>query len=300
MESLLRICNIFTTAGECIDHWETVKESLLYKQHSDGDDDTVATEASDTSISDKHVAAALVQARTRGMLVRNKRLEEARLVKRARIEKNLESVQEMLRSNREVWCRCKQHIRGGGGLPHTVFTRAGYFSVLATTKNNTIKFATRAERSYKAFDTKPLTKLHPKLDGVFEVEYGEYDFVNYSAFLEKTLLFHEDILEPFLEIFKSHLETVQECLDDIDDWIQAPQFNRQFLEKTFDLDSPLEFPDESGLHSATKSSARVAKSLREYELHTDVHITAAFDIGRERHQRNLNRLVEFIKTDQTR
>jgi hypothetical protein len=296
MKSLLQVCNIFSAAGECIDHWETVKQSLLYK--NDEDDVTVATEASDISITDKEDAAIVIQAGIRGMIVRTHFREEARKAQRARIEDTLESVQAILRANRKVWSRCKRHIRGGGGLPHTVFTRVGYFSILATTKNNTVKFTTRAERSYKSFDTKALSTLHPKLSGVFEVEHGEYDFVNYSAFLQKMLLFHEVILEPFLEIFKAHLETVQECLGEIDAWIQQPHTDLQFLQTAFDLDNTLELPDENRLHSITKSSGRVAKSLRNFELNTDLQITAAFDIGRGRDRRNLKRLLEFIMVDQ--
>jgi hypothetical protein len=298
MESLLRVCNILSTAGECIDHWETVKQSLLYK--NDDDDVTIATVASDISITDKEDSAIVIQAGIRGMIVRTHLRDEARKAKRARIEDTLESAQAILRANRKVWSRCKRHIRGGGGLPHTVFTRIGYSSILVTTKSDTVRFTTRAERNYKSFDTKALSTLHPKLSGVFEVEHGEYDFVNYAAFLQKMLLFHEVILEPFLEIFKAHLETVRECLGEIDAWIQQPHTNLQFLQTAFDLDNTLELPDENRIHSITKSSGCVAKSLRNFELNTDLQITAAFDIERGRDTRKLKQLLECFMVDQIR
>eukprot|EP00980_Cylindrotheca_fusiformis_P002056 scaffold451_cov121-Cylindrotheca_fusiformis.AAC.12 len=302
MESMSRVCNGFSTVGNCIDHLETVKESLLLQKKNRSDNDTVATEATDMSDGDKEMmldgdkqnAATRIQSYARGMIVRNQRKEEQAKAQRARIEKNLETVRAILRSTREAWSRCKGHICGGGGQPKTVFTRAAYFSILVTTKNKTVKFTTRSERIYKSFDTEPLVTLPPKLIGVFELQYGKHGFVNYAAFLETSMLFDDVILEPFLQIFKTHMESVQKCIAEIDGWIQESKTSLRLLEDIFELDSPLEYPEDWRETSAELGSARMAECLKEYHLGSDAEVMAAFEIGESQHQRDLRRLLDFL------
>jgi hypothetical protein len=46
-------------------------------------------------------------------------------------------------------------------------------------------------------------------------------------------MLHDDVLEPFLAMFKQHLESIQVCLGEIESWLLEHKSNIQFLEETF-------------------------------------------------------------------
>lgn len=68
-------------------------------------------------------------------------------------------------------------------------------------------------------------------------------FVDYKSFFENSLIFHDDVLGPFLAKLKDHIMSVQVCLGKIDEWLMVPNNTIQFLQSTFD--AKLEFPREN-------------------------------------------------------
>lgn len=299
MPSLLRRCNIFGAIPDCGDQWSIVKgafHTLKSSPKYDEDAMTVNTEASEDPIC-KEESAVLIQAHVRGMMTRLMIFKRLRMEKRARIEANLESIHEILRTNQQIYNRCKVNIRGGRGLPRTVITRVGFVSVLVTTRNNSIRFTTRAERQYKSFDTRCMSELPTKLDGIFEVDRGENGFINFSAFLEKLLLFHDDILELILELFKTQLKSVSETLSGIYEWIHEVNTHTEYLQDTFELGEELKLPEDSHIGATSGSSAPSIHNLKEFNFDKKMRLTAAFDIQQERDQEKLHKLLKFLGQD---
>ncbi|KAL3927576.1 MAG: hypothetical protein SGBAC_013032 [Bacillariaceae sp.] len=301
MPSLLRKCNVFGAIPHCGDQWNILKGAFHHiKGSSKHDDDnmTVNTEASEFPIDDNDESAVLIQAHVRGMMTRLNILQMLKAEKRARIEANLESIHEILKTNKQIYNRCKSNIRGGRGLPRTVITRVGFVSVLATTKDSTVRLTTRAERQYKSFDTKCMSELPTKLDGIFEVDRGDHGFIDCRAFLEKLLLFHDDILEFILELFKTQLSSIGETLTGIYEWIQEVNTHTEFLQDTFDLGDKLNLPDECHLGATSGSSSSLIQTLKEFTLDRSMRLTAAFDIQKKRDQNRLHEFLKFLQEDQ--
>ncbi|CAJ1952895.1 unnamed protein product [Cylindrotheca closterium] len=302
MPSLFRICNVFGAVPDCGDQWNIVKGAFHHiKGSSKHDDDnmTVNTEASEDPINDKIESAVLIQAHVRGMMTRLTILKRLKMEKRARIEANLEEIHEILKTNKQLYNRCKPNIRGGRGLPRTVITRIGFVSVLATTRNNSLRLTTRAERQYQSFDTRCMSELPKKIDGIFEVDRGDQGFIDYSALLEKLLLFHDDILELILELFKTQLQSVTETLAEIYEWIHEVNTHTEYLQDTFDLGDELELPEECQLGATSGSSASLVQTLKVINFDRSMRMTAAFDIQQERDQNRLHEFLKFLQEDQT-
>jgi hypothetical protein len=76
-----------------------------------------------------------------------------------------------------------------------------------------------------------LEVLPGKLEGIFEVQRDEFGFMNFEGFLEKSLLLHERVLQPFLLKLKGHLEGVNTILKEIDAWLEEPMTDLAFLKK---------------------------------------------------------------------
>ena len=51
---------------------------------------------------------------------------------------------------------------------------------------------------------------------------------------------HDEILQPFLDNLKKHLEDIQVCLGKIEEWLREPEYTKNFIEATFNkqLDIP--------------------------------------------------------------
>lgn len=298
MPSIFRICNIFGAITDCGDQWGIVKGAFKHIKNGKNDDDaTVNTEFSNDNPSfrrTKEESAVIIQAHVRGMMTRLMITTRLRKEKRARIEANLESIHEILRTNQQLYSRCKANIRGGRGLPRTVVTRVGFVSVLATTKNNSVRFTTRAERQYKSFDTKCMSELPTKINGIFEVDRGDHGFIDYRAYLEKLLLFHDDILELILQLFKTQLKAVKETLTEIYEWIHEVNTHMEYLHDTFDLGEELKLPEESQIGAASGSSAPMIHNLKEFTFDGKMRLTAAFDIQQERDQKRLQEFLSFL------
>jgi hypothetical protein len=261
------------------------------------DEATVGTETSEDPV-DFAQKATDIQACARGLIVRNRlnnREQLAMMQTRARagqtintdnqsdfdIEHNIRSVRELLKSNKEIWGRCQEGLVGENQESVRAFMRIGFETVQAATENSKVTFSSKAEQSEKSFDMHALEVLPGKLDGIFEVKYDEFGFVIYEAFLEKTLLLHEDVLGPFLDKLKNHLGGVKEILTEIDTWLIEPSIYIFFLQTIFDHGGNCKITNEPTI-------------LKECELSDDFQVKGVFKIKDSRDQKMLKKLLEFI------
>ncbi|CAJ1952901.1 unnamed protein product [Cylindrotheca closterium] len=264
---------------------------------------TVATEAtSEQSVAQiiDQKAATQIQAVARGRIVRNKAMKqsEQKAVMDTRtkagqtimneeeegkesIEDNIRSVRELLKKKQATWERCQKGRIGEKDGSTQTFIRTGFMTVHTKTENRKVQFTSRAEKSEKSYDMQALEVLPGKLEGIFEVHYDEFGFVNYEGFLEKSLLLHERVLQPFLLKLKGHLERVNVLLAEIDAWLAEPQADLAFLKKIFGLDEKLTITTET-------------TTLKECELEDDFQVNGSFNIQTSRDQKMLGKLLVFI------
>jgi len=65
-----------------------------------------------------------------------------------------------------------------------------------------------------------------------------------KPYSKKSLILHDNVLGPFLEILKEHLlSSVQVCLGEIETWLMESGSHINYLESTFGV--KLEFPGEN-------------------------------------------------------
>lgn len=260
---------------------------------------TVGTETSDDALVDSK-AATQIQAVARGVLVRNRAIKqnEQKAVMETRtkagktimneeeeskesIEDNIRSVRELLKSNKATWERCQKGLIGEKDGSTQTFMRIGFITVNTVTENGRIQFTSKAENTEKSYDLKSMEILPGKLEGIFEVKHDESGYMNYDAFLEKALLLHERVLQPFLLKLKGHLRAINRLLTDIDTWLTEPSRDLAFLKKTFELDDTFEITTET-------------KTLKEVQVKDDFQITGSFNIQNKRDQKMLGKLLLFV------
>ncbi|KAL3929098.1 MAG: hypothetical protein SGBAC_012359 [Bacillariaceae sp.] len=264
------------------------------------DEATVGTAASELDPIIEQQAVTQIQAAARGMITRNTAVKnsEQKAVMDTRtkagqiimneedegnecIEDNIRSVRELLKKNKATWESCQNGLIGDKDGSTQAFMRVGFKTVNIATENRNIQFTSRAEKSEKSYDMQSLEVLPGKLEGIFEVQYDEFGYVNYEAFLEKSLLLHERVLQPFLLKLKEHLEGVNTLLKDIDAWLAEPKTDLAFLRKTFELDESFEITTET-------------TTLKECELQDDFQVNGSYSVQNSRDQNQLRKLLVFI------
>lgn len=97
-----------------------------------------------------------------------------------------------------------------------------------------LSFKTTPRRETKTFGIPP--SLPSDLTKILVAQPGFAGLPDYELFLELSLLLHNDVLKPFLQIYYGHLEQIQAFYKEIDGWISAPRPDRHFLEQTFGID----------------------------------------------------------------
>jgi len=259
---------------------------------------TVGTETSEDPIV-QNKKATEIQAVARGMIVRYRvknsgKIDVMEMRERAgqtimneesdsvgRIEENMRGVRELLKANKATWKRCQESLIEGKNGSTRSFMRIGFVTVHTATENSKVGFTSKAEQAEKSYDMYQLEVLPGKLGGIFEVHHDEFGFVDYEAFLEKSLLLHERVLGPFLHQLKGHLEGVNGLLTEMDAWLTVPKTDLTFLRYTFGLDDTLEIAQETA-------------TLKEYELQDDFQVTGSFNIQNGRDKKMLEKLLTFI------
>ena len=156
------------------------------------------------------------------------------------VEQYIQIIRALLKSNQEIWDRCKEHSSCENDISEgwcTEFLRFGYMSIETSPypPNKTKSaFFTYAVQEKKNFDTRPLSNLPSMLTTIFEPKtIDSKRLLDFQSFFEKSLVLHDDILGPFLAKLKAHLESVQVCLGNIEGWLVEPNETKGFIESTF-------------------------------------------------------------------
>lgn len=297
--SFLEQCLIFN--GQ-FDSESPTHSALLTVDPSKDDDATAATEDS----ADFDQKATVIQSRARGIIARKKFQNRERLAldctrsraghgimkertKRVGIEANIRAIKQILISNKELWESCKGNLRGEKGTHVTKFIRTGFFHVQVVTDEEAITFSTKPEQNEKFFNTQPMVSIPEKLSGIFEVKYDDDLLIDYDSLLERVQLLHEDVLAPFLVKLMEHLQSINECLSEVKDWLSEPSDYLKFLTKTFNLENPLEIPDEESLKKHLQNEV-----LKELILGYDLKIRAKFDVELEAERKMLENVLELV------
>eukprot|EP00980_Cylindrotheca_fusiformis_P002054 scaffold451_cov121-Cylindrotheca_fusiformis.AAC.10 len=199
------------------------------------------------------------------------------------IEHNIRSVRELLKSNNSVWSRCKSGLTGENKEGVRTFSRIAFVTVYAVTEGGKVTFSSTGEQSEKLFDMHTLEVLPENLGGIFEVKTDEFGFVCYEAFLEKTLLLHEDVLGPFLVKLKDHLVEIKEVINEIDTWLAEPSIGLDFLQSTFNLGEDFKATTEP-------------ITFKEYVLPENIQVKGSFQLNDSRDQEMMKNMLHFVSS----
>jgi len=138
------------------------------------------------------------------------------------LERCISEIQALILVNDEIFARCMVNSRVEVG-DKTTLERFGFEAIELRIKVNTIKVVTHAERTQKLFDTSSLSKLPACLADTILVKFKPTPFCAYidydDYFRRAMMLLHEDALRLLLPKLKGHLESVQVCLGEIDEWV---------------------------------------------------------------------------------
>jgi hypothetical protein len=92
------------------------------------------------------------------------------------------------------------------------------------------------ERVTRVFDLQPLFNLPECLDIMFKTKHEKSGFIDYKAFFRMSLMFHDDVVLPFLTMFQDHLERIQVAWVS---WLMEEADDVNFLETTFGVELDL-------------------------------------------------------------
>eukprot|EP00526_Cylindrotheca_closterium_P019040 CAMPEP_0113615754 /NCGR_PEP_ID=MMETSP0017_2-20120614/7873_1 /TAXON_ID=2856 /ORGANISM="Cylindrotheca closterium" /LENGTH=223 /DNA_ID=CAMNT_0000525019 /DNA_START=757 /DNA_END=1428 /DNA_ORIENTATION=+ /assembly_acc=CAM_ASM_000147 len=201
------------------------------------------------------------------------------------IERNLQVIRAMLSLNTEIWERCKLHME-----PFTVsekwatFQRQQFKVVRAGSHfAGELSFSALYETEKKTFNIAPLC-ICPTNLAIFQFEYLPYPnnprFIDYAALLERALLLHDDVLEPFLVELKKHIEGIQVVLGTIEEWLHERLTVSDFIESSFGVDLTHTFggSGERKLRTCFVSGSHVAE----------------FQVVKESERMRLTKFLDFI------
>lgn len=167
------------------------------------------------------------------------------------MERNLQITRAMLAINNEIWNRCKNHMLEPTFDNYAIFQRP-QFQLVRASGNFTgeITFSAVYETERETFNIAPLCTCPPNL-AIFQFEYlPSYNhhtrFIDFEALLERALLLHDDVLEPFLVELKKHIETIQVALGTIEEWLQERMMVNDFIESSFGVDLSNTFGGSGG------------------------------------------------------
>jgi hypothetical protein len=161
----------------------------------------------------------------------------------------IKTIQALIATNDEIFNRCKVHMK----IPNEYKGRKSLSKIAPTfVKNdyNVVKIwnmlgmtqiAVFKEVAERSFSVRFMIELPERLE-IFKVhtvhtkELGWSDIIDFNFILRSSLLLHDDILLPYLDKLRNHLEHIQLCLGEIDTWLMSPKNNATFLENAFGLD----------------------------------------------------------------
>ncbi|KAL7545277.1 hypothetical protein ACHAWF_008624 [Thalassiosira exigua] len=161
------------------------------------------------------------------------------------VAQNVREIRAILAVNAEIYQRCSRSMMHKKGVARVRRYRCE--KVIARSVDSVTQFLAESEISEREFDVELLATTPDCLEENFacqprfKVHRG---FIDFDAYFQSSLALHEDVLGPFLAHLKDHLEKIQVCLGEIEQWLLEPHDNTTFVESMFGTKlSPL---DEDG------------------------------------------------------
>lgn len=146
----------------------------------------------------------------------------------------LSEIQALIKVNDEIFARCMVNSRAETG-DKTTLERFGFEKIEVRMEVNKITMVTQAERAQNLFDTSSLSKLPTCLADTLFVKYKSPPFsayIDYEDYFKKVrMLLHDDALQLLLPKLKDHLESVQICLGEIDEWAMQSHKTLSFVNR---------------------------------------------------------------------
>ena len=202
-------------------------------------DDT--DEVSGTSIASENIEL-LSRAKIRSDVAKRVRSDNDTDIIYCDIDQNIKEIRAILTTNKEIHLRCMESSEKSS---YSTFVRYAFDLVETYTIDSKSQFVTYPDKLVKVFDMTPLSKLPAGIDDIFVPNRKPFGkLIDFEALFEKSLILHDDVLGPFLEILKEHLlSSVQVCLGEIETWLMESGSHINYLESTFGV--KLEFPGEN-------------------------------------------------------
>ena len=152
------------------------------------------------------------------------------------IEHNISVIRAILAVNSAIFSRCMEHVEMKGLIGEkTQLARFGFETIKTRQEGTKLELVTQAERFVQAFDTHHLSKTPSGFDEILVVKHKPFTmFVDFDDLFRKTLLLNDDALEFLLPRLKEHLESVQVCLGELDEWALQTTKNASFINGVFE------------------------------------------------------------------
>ncbi|KAL3822922.1 hypothetical protein ACHAXA_010705 [Cyclostephanos tholiformis] len=169
-----------------------------------------------------------------GSFSRSAEIEE---VEQLDIEHNISVIRAILAVNSAIFSRCMEHAETKLTGEKTELSRFGFETIKTRQEGKKLELVTHAERFVQTFDTHPLSRPPTGFDEIIVVKYKPFTkFIDFEDLFRKTLLLNDDALEFLLPKLKDHLESVQVCLGELDEWALQPMKNASFINSVFNKD----------------------------------------------------------------
>jgi hypothetical protein len=203
------------------------------------DNDATGTEAQPTLVKSKESLEFLSEIRDqlKGNFILNASNNDEEL--NSNVEHNISCIRALLAVNEEILSRCMAHIVSTG--KQTKLTCFGFETIKTRQQGSTLELVVQAERVLKTFDTLPLAIPPSGFDNIIVVKHEKRKscLIDFTDIFHKTLLLNDDALNLLLPKLKVHLEEVQVCLGELDEWAMQPIKNVSFINSVFQNDCDL-------------------------------------------------------------
>jgi len=148
-------------------------------------------------------------------------------------------VEALIEMNKEIWDRClSSRVVLISHDERDVTMKRIEYSLVTVDSSGKISVTSKLNtKDFGAFDLIPkkLLQINPCCnDDDTTATDRKTPFPDYTAYFEKALLLHDDVLGPFLKVFKRHLEKIQVYLGKIETWLMEPEQFHQYLKDIFD------------------------------------------------------------------
>ena len=155
----------------------------------------------------------------------------------------IKTIQALISTNTQIITHLRKHVLNeicldGCDCNATMdFIKNDYSTVKVWNLNGITQVVVWKEVVNNSFHVEPLIIFPDECLKLFEVKRDQFGFIDFNSYLNTSLMLHDDILVPFLEKLRDHLEHVQVCLGKIDEWLMKSENNVSFLKTIFGVDA---------------------------------------------------------------